>query len=320
MIKLFLLSFITTQLFSSDIANIYRDKGIGATQKALDSLLTTPNYWKPIIKNSDTSFGYFSELNSLLICNKSNSLLKFYKKDSNSTFVLQNKYQAFTGKNSGDKEHEGDLKTPIGVYKITKRIDKLDDFYGPLAFVTSYPNIYDTYQNKDGSGIWIHGLPIHQKRDTFTKGCIAIGNKEIECLDKNLLISNSLLVINRDTYPKEKKQEYITILSELYRWRSAWLYNDINSYLSFYSKAFKRYDGLEYQEFKKYKTTIFSRKQEKEIIFTNISIIPYPDDTKKLYIIYFHENYKSKNYAFQGEKNLIVELSNKNKIKILVEK
>ncbi|CAI6147276.1 MAG: hypothetical protein SPLUMA1_SPLUMAMAG1_01934 [uncultured Sulfurimonas sp.] len=59
-----------------------------------------------------------------------------------------------------DKIREGDLRTPIGVYKLVKKLSKVDSFYGPLAFATSYPNSYDKYLGKNGSGIWIHGLPL----------------------------------------------------------------------------------------------------------------------------------------------------------------
>ncbi len=46
----------------------------------------------------------------------------------------------------GDKKTEGDLRTPIGVYDLVKKISNVDEFYGPLAFVISYPNIYDRYK------------------------------------------------------------------------------------------------------------------------------------------------------------------------------
>lgn len=151
--------------------------------------LTKEIFWDNLLKDKDTRFGYTESYNSFLICDKNSSTLAIYKQDENNTFVKEREYNAFTGKINGDKQKEGDLKTPIGVYHINNRLSKdtkLDPFYGPLAFVTSYPNLYDRMRGKNGSGIWVHGLPINQERDDFTKGCIAIDNQSIECLDRNI--------------------------------------------------------------------------------------------------------------------------------------
>ena len=34
--------------------------------------------------------------------------------------------------------------------------------------------------DKNGSGIWIHGMPYNADREKFTKGCIALDNNELE--------------------------------------------------------------------------------------------------------------------------------------------
>ena len=116
------------------------------------------------------------------------------------------------------KKKEGDLKTPLGIYELTKKISKLDSFYGPLAFVTSYPNIYDKFRGKNGSGIWIHGLPTEQKRDEFTKGCIAINNSNLETLDKYININSTMLIINSSkTIQKGSISLTITVRGEQVR-------------------------------------------------------------------------------------------------------
>ena len=43
----------------------------------------------------------------------------------------------------GKKEFEGDKKTPEGSYDLVQKRTGLDQFYGPLALVTSYPNNFD---------------------------------------------------------------------------------------------------------------------------------------------------------------------------------
>ena len=62
--------------------------------------------------------------------------------------------------------------------------------------VTSYPNIFDQSLNKNGSGIWIHGMPYDSEREKFTKGCIALDNKDLETLEKNLDIQKTILITN----------------------------------------------------------------------------------------------------------------------------
>ncbi len=94
----------------------------------------------------------------------------------------------------------------------------------------------------------------------------------------------------------------------------------IDTYLSFYADNFKRYDGLKKRNFSKMKKTIFARRQKKEIIFKNINISPYPDESgKRLFKVAFYEIYKSKSYKFKGNKELFIELSN-DSFKIISEK
>jgi len=307
-------------LFANDILTDYRINGIENIEKEMDLQLTSKQYWNKYLKNKDTTFGYIEKYSSILTCNKTNSTLDLYKLDNNSTFKLEKQYSAYTGENPGDKVTEGDLRTPVGVYEITRKVEKLDSFYGPLAFVTSYPNIYDRYRGKDGHGIWIHGLPTEQNRDQFTKGCIAINNSAIKCLDKTIDIKSTLLLINESEVPKNISKEILTtILSQLYAWRYSWLYNDIEKYLSFYSNDFVRNDNMKFSRFKKYKTRIFKKNEKKTILFRDINVIKYPN-TKNIYQITFQEIYKSTSFKFNGKKILMVKIDTQNNMKIFTEK
>ncbi len=317
---LLLLLLLSQNLLSAnDILTDYRLHGIKNLEKSMDKALSQPDYWKRYIQTKDTTFGYLESYNNILTCNKNNSTLCIYKKNAHKAYQLEKKYSAFTGKNSGEKHKEGDLKTPIGIYKLTKKLSHVDPFYGPFAFVTSYPNTYDKYKKSEGHGIWIHGLPLDRKRDTFTKGCIAINNSDIEDLDENIDINKTLLIIDSKDVKKHISKETLSVLlANLYAWRYAWLYNNIDDYLAFYSKDFKRFDGKNYSSFTHYKKRIFRKKEKKKILFTNINIIPYPS-TKDVYKISFKEYYKSPSFEFTGDKVLIVKLKD-TQIKILTEK
>ena len=312
---LILLSYVA---FANEILDEYRRHGIKSIEQKLDTKLTQEKYWKHIIDKSDTKFGYIEKYSSVLVCDKNSSTLKLYQKDDNGSFILKNQYHAYTGKNRGEKQNEGDLRTPVGIYNLTKKLSKVDAFYGPLAFVTSYPNLYDRYKNKKGHGIWIHGLPINQKRDAFTKGCIAINNDGLECLaDEIKLPRTVLLIFENKEISKNDKEELVKLASWLYKWRYAWKYNDLDGYLSFYAEDFKKPNGMNFQNFSRYKKSVFSRKQKKHIVFDNLNIIPYPNHPD-IYQITFYERYDAPNYHYKGPKELLVRKDGKS-YKIFVE-
>jgi len=317
----FVLLLLSLSLLADEtLLDIYQKKGSQGIENILDEKLTSKEYWSDRLQSIDTRFGYFEGIRYLLACDKNASSLKLYSKDNNNSFELDQDFSAFIGKQKGDKHKEGDLKTPIGVYKLIKKLDKVDPFYGPLAFVTSYPNTYDTIQGKNGSGIWVHGLPLNQKRDDFTKGCIAIKNNNLEHLEDHINYKEALVYIDQKSYPRVEKENLILLLSQLYSWRKAWKENDIEKYLSFYAQEFKRNDGLNIQRFSDYKTRVFSKNEYKQIIFSEINILPYPMAKKEnVYLLSFNEEYQSKSYQFEGEKELYVQLNHEN-FTILTEK
>lgn len=322
LMKLVLLLLLNFHLYASDVLTNYRVHGILNMEKQMDSELSKEEYWKNQVAQRDTTFGYIESFNNVLACDKTQSALHLYSLDQNKTFQFRKKYSAFTGKLKGEKVKEGDLRTPTGIYQIVEKLSKetkLDPFYGPFAFVTSYPNVYDTYRGKNGSGIWIHGLP-EQDRDEFTRGCIAINNSSIECLSNNIDISKTLLIIDESEIKKNiAKETFASILAQLYAWRYAWIYDDIKSYLSFYSPEFIRFDGMDKEKFISYKTRIFQKGERKTIIFNDINVIPYPNSSN-IYEISFKEFYKSDTFEFTGGKTLIVAFDENRKVKILTEK
>ncbi|MEA3512863.1 MAG: L,D-transpeptidase family protein [Campylobacterota bacterium] len=310
---LLLITFIFTNLvyaISIDIVELYRTKGISAVENEIEKQLKSKHYWDFNLKGADISNGYYESIRYVMLCQKDLKDIVLYdtKKDEKlfSSSVL-------LGEKNGDKKIEGDLKTPIGAYDLTKRITSLDPFYGPLALTTNYPNIYDKSQGKTGHGIWIHGLPLDQSREEYTKGCIALDNTEIKKLDSSINIDNSVLVISQNKLKPVPKDDISLIMSNIFKWKDSWKKSDIDTYLSFYDKNFKKSNGDSLKKFSRYKKTIFKRKEKKTIIFNNINIIPYPnDENKKIYKVVLDEIYKTKNYKFEGKKELYVEILNNN--------
>lgn len=326
-VNILLLSTIHVSLFAATNYEIslleYKENGLSKLENTLDVELTKKEYWYNYLQDKDTKFGYIEQYSSVLACDKKRSTLTLYIKNSDEKYEFIRAHSAFTGEKEGAKIHEGDKKTPVGIYKIVEKLSEktqLDPYYGPFAFVTSYPNLYDKYQGKNGHGIWIHGLPSEKTRNAFTRGCIAIKNSNIECLEDKISIENTLLIINEDKVKTDISKDTLSLLlSSLYKWRYSWLHNNINTYLDFYSTDFIRNDGMKYKSFVRYKTRVFKKIEKKTIIFKNITIVPYPN-TQNTYLITFEEYYKSDSFQFTGDKTLIVKLTSDKRIKIFTEK
>jgi len=313
----FILLFTSILFSNSTLVDIYRAQGINAVEKILNQSLSKKTYWDKFLANKDVSNGYYESINNILVCSKDMQNISIYDAKQNNKLVYSSK--VITGEKKGNKQKEGDLKTPIGAYKLTKKLTKVDPFYGPLALVTSYPNKFDKSKKKTGSGIWIHGVPEDKKRDPFTKGCIALDNDNLRELYKKIDMKKSLLIIKENSKSIIKKDEISNILAQLFSWKQAWGESNLEKYLSFYSKEFKKSDGSGIKNFKRYKKRVFAKNEEKTIIFSKINIIPYPNDlNKNIFKITLFEKYHTKSYRFIGNKELYLELIN-NKIKILFE-
>lgn len=292
---------------------------MAAVEEALDRQLTTKEYWAKSLTDKNVSYGLFSSDKELLFCNKKEAKLSHLHISKEHNVTKSTSYTTLTGEKNGDKQVEGDLKTPIGVYELNKKIKELDPFYGPLALVTNYPNKYDRSLKKSGSGIWIHGYPMKGSRNPYTKGCLALKNKKLLDLNKDINYTNTMLVISPNIFPLTNQDEISTILSNLFSWRKAWKESRLASYLAFYHNDFKRSNGLSLTQFSIIKQSIFKNKIKRMINFYNISIIPYPnEDMRKIFYITLKEKYKAGRIHFNGNKELYLELVN-NKISILTE-
>ena len=91
------------------------------------------------------------------MADKSRKLLFQMEEKSGATSVAR-EFECIHGRVEGDKQKEGDLKTPEGVYFITQVITQKLDYmeYGPSAVALNYPNPADRLRKKTGSGIWLH--------------------------------------------------------------------------------------------------------------------------------------------------------------------
>lgn len=316
---LFLFSLLfSTNILASNLLDVYRLEGIESVEKHLEKELSKKDYWEETLKNYDTKFGYFENKKYVLYSNKKAKKLYLFE-NQNKQLVKLFENSVITGEIEGDKYIEGDKKTPIGVYDLTKKRTNLDQFYGPFALVTSYPNNFDKSQNKKGHGIWIHGMPLNGDREEFTRGCIALDNEKLLDLESKFDLEDAVLITSEDELQEVSKDELALILSSINSWKLTWKYSQIDEYLEFYSPDFKRFNGMKIEEFSKYKKRVFSKNEDKIIRFSNTNIYVYPNSlNKRLFKVFMNQYYKSDTLKFIGNKELIIELVN-GKMKILFE-
>lgn len=316
----FVLLFVGSILYAENYIDIYRYGGIKKLEEIFDKKLQSKKYWDDYLKDHNTTYGYFEKKRYIIIADKKNKKLQLFFTNGNGDLKKIFTKDIITGK-SGEKKEEGDLITPLGVYQITTKFVPKDTYYGPVAFALSYPNLYDRLNGRDGHGIWIHGYPLdHEKRPPVTKGCMVLKNPQLLDLNKTIDPNDCFVLIHEHNLKSVSKDNIATILSFLYKWRDAWKKNDIDRYLSFYAKDFKRYNGEKLPAFSSEKRKIFARKEKKEIYFKYINILPYPNlQNKPIYKIYFYEMYKTKYYKYNGNKRLYIRFVN-NQPKIFMER
>ena len=142
---------ILTQIWAADpLIRLYRTQGIEAVERALENRLQEQGYWEEIVSKKDVALGYYEAFPLIATVDKSGKKLQLYDTKTNEFTPLLT-HEIITGI-AGDKQKEGDLKTPIGVYDLLKRFVPSDTFYGQVAYALSYPNTLDKQKEKQVMG------------------------------------------------------------------------------------------------------------------------------------------------------------------------
>ncbi|EGS8733784.1 murein L,D-transpeptidase, partial [Campylobacter coli] len=298
-------------LGASDLVKIYLNQGLDAVGVAIEKELTNKDFWLDEIGDRNISLGYYNDDVAIVLTNKTDKILRVYSYSDGKIKQDFEQKAIITGL-MGDKQVEGDLKTPVGFYELGRKFNPGDPYYGPFAFATTYPNLLDKVQGKTGGGIWIHGYPLDGTRlDEFkTRGCIALFNENLEEFAKVVQDKKVFAMTEEKEKVRAKKEDIAALLADLFAWKLAWTDSDINTYLNFYDeKQFKRFDKMKFEQFASMKKSIFSRKEDKKIKFSDINISPYPNvENETMYRISFYEDYYTKNYQFKGDKILYVKI------------
>lgn len=305
--------------YGSDIIETYRKQGVDAAVKEIEKTLATKVYWREYLKNHDTTFGFYEGDKYIIITDKSKPEVQLFSYKNNKLTQI-NKAKAIVGGQKGDKLKQGDFKTPTGSYDFVNKLGKLPPLYGPFAYATDYPNLYDIVNKKEGNGIWLHGKPFDNNREPSTKGCVVVENDYLTSLDQKIDYKKTVLIIDDKQLPKTSKDDIAVILSSMFQWKDAWEENNLAKYLEFYDEKFKRFDGMDKKAFSTYKQRIFAKNEAKRIIFREFEVTPNPTSTgEQIFKVKFYEDYKAPSFSFRGVKDLFVKVSGE-KMTIMAER
>lgn len=192
-------------------------------------------------------------------------------------------YYISVGKAGVGKEVEGDARTPLGVYFITRQVERsvLTDFYGSGALPINYPNPYDTQRGKTGSGIWLHGTPPKQfsRAPRATDGCVVLTNPDLERLLKTVQARTTPVVIAQNLLwvSSQAQQPQMRQFDDLLQnWREARASGDWNRLQDFYSVDFSS-NG---KPTKDWQTSLRNEQQQlkgRQLRLTEMSLLRWSD-------------------------------------------
>ncbi len=241
-----------------------------------------------------------AEQENLIVVDTAKSRLYLFKKvDGELQYAAD--YYVTVGKNGVGKQTQGDKRTPLGVYFAgTKLTQPLDDIYGDAAYPLNYPNELDQHQNKNGSGIWLHGTPsgTYSRPPRASDGCVVLSNPDLKALQPILQTGKTPVIIadNLEWLDAEKSDFQTTEKQDLQKaiedWRKDWVSQDTDEYLSHYSKKFFYSDGG-LSQWGNYKRGIQASKPKVTIQINDISMFGYPGFEQPIVVVNFEQDFKS---------------------------
>ena len=168
----------------------------------------------------------------VVVVDASHSRVFVFEQQSGSLRLIRSFY-ASIGQAGFGKQVEGDLRTPLGVYHITSRLEdkQVDELYGIGALPLNYPNEYDRRLGRTGSGIWLHGVPreTYSRSPFATEGCVALANDDMAYLMSALQTRRTPVVIADEVNwvrPAELAAERRNFMALCTQWQTAYARGD----------------------------------------------------------------------------------------------
>ncbi len=259
---------------------------------------------------------------NIFVVEKGRHLLHLFTNENNQLKKLYSVPIA-SGKIPGDKEYQGDKKTPEGIYflggfyksdQLIKMYGDYGKIYGIGAFTSDYPNPIDKMDGKTGDGIWLHSTNDVSRieKGLDSRGCVVVNDENLKKLSDYIeidigtpyIVTQELKYWNKETYEKNKSE----LQSFFNSWVTAWRGQNINDYLSHYDeKRFKTTRGARFPSFKARKKRVFKATEYAKIDMDHVSILHFEDYV----VVRMKQSYESNLMNDSGFKTLYLR-KNKN--------
>lgn len=297
--------------------------GLSAAEEQRDDVVPKPigahqNLVPEVIVRLADSQGYYSHYAFLV--DKSARTMEVWSQNGDGSYLQVAVYPADIGRMDGDKKHQGDFKTPEGIYFLLSRLEGTElDFnqYGKRAFVSDYPNYFDRILGKTGSGIWLHAVPDTVSLSRGSRGCVVVRNSVISEVSSYIalgrtpmIIANSIKYLNADEHTKRSQE--INILLE--QWRESWANKKIDDYMKFYGENFEAMK-MNRAQWREYKRGLAEQYQFLRV--THVTPVVYLHGEN--IIVRMLQQYQSDKYSDFGEKILYLSRGGSGEYKIIGE-
>lgn len=239
-----------------------------------------------------------SEQKHVLVVDSRNSRLYVFSNDKGTPRLVAD-YYVTLGKNGMEKTREGDQKTPVGVYHVTANLPrkKLTDFYGSGAFPINYPNEWDRRQGRNGSGIWLHGVPsaVYARPPRASDGCIVLSNPDLLSVGQHVQVGLTPVIIADEVEWADAASvaaDRAALAGALEQWRADWQSRDTARYLAHYSSRFASKEGQSYQAWAEHKRKVNGAKKWIKVGLGRVAMFRYPRE-RDFVVVTFDQDYKS---------------------------
>ncbi|SIN97898.1 L,D-transpeptidase family protein [Halodesulfovibrio marinisediminis] len=239
------------------------------------------------------------KLPMLVAVDKSRQSAQFFGQKASE--LSSQKVPCSSGQVKGDKQREGDRKTPEGIYFVEKRRTSGLDYalYGQEAYTLNYPNPVDKLREKNGHGIWIHGrgTPIVPRE---TKGCIALNNPDIADLYTKVTVNTPVILAEQVVPYFRSESEFNELKEKTFQWVAAWQDRSPEYLQMFSPEAFTKSMKKPFSSFKQQKERLFSRLPWIITWTNNVNVLQGPD----YWVTWFDQYYHAPNLVTQGVRRL----------------
>lgn len=234
---------------------------------------------------------FHSTPTAILVDKKTNTLHVSEVKEG--VYHVVKTFHSVVGRVKGDKQDEGDLKTPEGIFTFNSKLlpPAIAPKFGVMAFYINYPNDYDKIAGRTGNSIMLHATnePARLDKNYDSEGCVVVKNEELKEIAPFIKIGLTPILIFEELTKDYLEPGKDPALTEFFKsWVATWSGKSIDSYMDHYHSDFSS-AGKNKKQWKDYKSVL--AKKYKSINITSDDVLYYRHP--KYSVITFTQDYRS---------------------------